>query len=313
MTKENKIEKTQQEKPVSFLENIKNNIATKVIPPITCIIGDGGKGKTYLASQASKYLGDVLLLDFDKGGYAYPVPRVEVSTLSDFYIILKELRHAPKKIFDVVIIDHMHDVANLFIKEILKNEVIVEYVDGRRVERNPESLDEHRCSNLNFNKGKGLLNAKWEKFISYLKDIRDERNVSFILIGHIKIERRELDTGEVYDVQTIKLPADCGTFTAYTADNVYILGERAIKSEEERLMRKNKFSKTKYKGNLSVCREIVTSSNSRGVSKARIALPEEIYDISDPEGVETFWTDYNEIWTPKMTIVHPQNNNTEGK
>lgn len=278
------------------LKKLKEKGERRYPSPLTLIIGEPGAGKTYLAAKAATHLGDTLLVDCDQGGYQHDIPRFPVATIQGLYEILTALRDAEEREFTTVIIDHMKNIDEMFTKELLSENVA--YQNGEK--RLPIALSDPFCSAFGYQNGFNMLAAKWGELFKFIKNVRNRKNITFLIVGHSMTVKKDLggELSEQYDVQDVELHASSSRIVRKYADNIFVIDNKATKLQEDNGYQAKAKAKhpVRYKGRIELHRRLVVNEIPRYVAKARIPLPQHTYDISDTEGLDAFWQDFKTTW-----------------
>lgn len=278
------------------LQTLKDQNGQGTYPaPITLMIGSPGVGKTYLASHIPETLGDTLLVDCDQGAMCYKGPKVLATNIDSFYAIIKAISEQ-KAVFQNIIFDDVQKIDYYITKSIL---------ESNRTYTNaiPKALDDPACANFSFGKGHSLLYTKWAAFLEKIKDIRNNKKISFFFLGHARIEKRDLalSNHETYDEQEVDLPKQITQLIKKEMDNIFVLSNSSVKpkAEDEKRTR----SQIRYKGALQLKREIIVDTVPRYVAKTRLPLQYGIYNIGTLHNIHKFWKEFGTTWGLLQTQI----------
>jgi|GEM_PF-5932713 len=265
---------------VNALKAIMKNHSRQLLSPITVLVGKPGVGKTHLAVSAQQHLGDTLLLDTEDGGHQYDIPRIAIDSSKTMKDVLSAL-HQQDDICKVLIIDTLGELNKIFTKEILR-----EYTTR---DCTPKSLDDPNCGAFGYGKGWSLLTQKWDLFIDTLKLLRKKHRIAVFMTSHSKFEKCDLKDGYgSFDQQDLDLPVKCANIIKRAVDNIYVLNNDVCKSG-------NRQHRTE--------RNLTVATHPSLVSKGRVPLAREMYEITGDKNIAAFWADFKKAWYPENLVA----------
>ena len=197
---------------MSYLEKIVSEKSKK--PPVVCIYGEGGIGKTTFAMSGEK----ALLLPTEEGWGKLEVDRLPlVKTFDDYRESIAELKSGDHD-YRILTIDSLDWLEPLIWKEVLKTN-----------KPNPEKIEDYGY-------GKGYMFAAdiWRSVLDDLKSLRDERNMAIVTIAHQEVKPFHDPTSEPYDRYQIKLQNLARALVFEWADAVLFCGRDVKTKRAER-------------------------------------------------------------------------------
>jgi hypothetical protein len=174
-------------------------------PPRICIYGAKKIGKTTLACAAP----NPLLIDANRGSEYlnvtrfpfYPGEANETSprTFSDLMDGLREIRDTPSE-YRTLILDVMNDIETLIWQHILKED------SGQETPNNPKAKKLTSIEDYGYFKGYQIaVDRGWIPLLALLDEIRDQRNMTIVLVEHAAVKNYKNPTGDDYDRHVMKI------------------------------------------------------------------------------------------------------------
>lgn len=234
---------------MGVLSQIVSGIENK--PPVLCVHGTGGVGKTTLATSGDKSL----LLPIEEGWGKLDVERLPlVTTFAEYGAAISALRQ-DKHEYKILALDSLDWLEPLVWQETLRRypRPGVDTIEG-------------------YGYGKGFFHACeiWREVLGDLKALRDERNMAIVVIAHSEIKTFNDPTQESYDRFQIKLNKQASALVFEWADAVLFASfDTKIKREERR-------GQIITKGTSSGKRRLYCEERPAFQAKNRYNLPPEI-------------------------------------
>ena len=230
------------------LSDIKEKIERK--PPRILIHGTAGLGKTTLAAS----IPGVIFIQTEDGlaGVA-DVPHFPLAkSYDDVMSALHELANESHK-FKALAIDSLDWLESLIWQKVCENEKV-------------DSID-----NIAYGKGYKLAVLLWQKYIDYLNQLRNEKNMVIIQLAHTSIRTFYPPDGESYDRYEIALHKAASAKLQEHSDGVFFANYDVslVKSQ-------GKMGKQEKRAVSSGERQLWTQEKPAWLAKNRYAMPEVI-------------------------------------
>ncbi len=239
----------------SFLSQIETGIIKK--PRRVFLYGPHGVGKSTWGSQAP----DPIFVQTEEGANDIGVARFEVA--KNFLTVMDMLRelYAGKHKFKTLVVDTVDWLESLIWEKVCQDEKV-------------SSIDK-----IEFFRGYLLAIEYWNDFREALDFLRDERNMSIVLLSHSKTSTYNNPEGDDYDRYSPKLNKHASLLFQEWADEVFFA------NFDVDVVEKGQGFKKKNKAMGTGDRVIYTSEKPAYLAKNRLGIT---------ENLQMFWQDYQD-------------------
>lgn len=220
-------------------------------PPRIVVYGGGGIGKTTFAASAP----NVIFFDIEKGLDGIESTKLPIESWQDVLDGITAL-HEQDHEFQSVAVDSIDWLERLIHRQIAS-------------EHNVQSIDE-----IPYGKGFNLAVDLWSQFLDGMTSLRDNKDMTIILIAHDQVKRFNDPTMDSYDRYTMKLHEKAGSMVFEWADAV-MFARKKVRIEKEDAGFNKKVSKAKDLGDMRVL-QTTDSAAFQAKHRASLALPDEI-------------------------------------
>jgi hypothetical protein len=218
-------------------------------PPRIVVYGPGGVGKSTFAASAP----DVLFFDIENGLDGIESSKIPIKNWHDVLEAITALH------------DQEHDFKTIAVDSIDWMEGIIHTMVAK-------SEGKNNIEEIGYGKGYKMALDYWQQFLQGMTSLRDNKNMTIILIAHDQIKRFDDPTGQGYDRHMLKLHQVAGAMVFEWADAVLFAKQKTYVSKEDVGFNQKK-SKAKSLGRI-----LYTEDNPAYMAKHRasLSLPPEI-------------------------------------
>jgi len=229
-------------------------------PPRLVVYGTGGSGKSTFTSGAPS----TIFMDIEDGLDGIDCAKQRVHEWPDVIEMIEKLHEQDHK-FQTVGVDSIDWLEGLIWKQVA-------------AENKVASIGE-----IPYGRGYDYAIDLWKQFLSGMTSLRNNKNMTIVLIAHDKIKRFDDPMTDGYDRYMLKLHDKAAALVYEWADGVLFLKEKTlIKSEE------GKFNKKVKKGiGGGIYMHTTETPAYQAKHRKSLSLPDEF-----PIGEETGWQDF---------------------
>lgn len=218
-------------------------------PPRIVVYGPGGVGKSTFAANAP----DVLFIDIEDGLDGIESAKAPAKTWQDVLDVITALHNQDHE-FKTLAVDSIDWMEQLIHAAVAK-----------------EHGEEH-IEGIGYGKGYKFALDYWTQFLQGMTSLRDNKNMTIILIAHEQIKRFDDPSGSGYDRYMLKLHEKAAQMVFEWADAVLFAKEKSVVKNED-----VGFNQKKAKA-IAMGRTLYTENNPAYMAKHResLSLPPEI-------------------------------------